>query len=271
MMYRFFLLGMTCFMHAATRYQERLVDHFDNPYLLYNAGCDALQEKNYEQACLYFEQACQFAQALPESSQKELWYNHGNSAALQQDYDQALSIFERYEERFPGDERVTKKIDYLRSLKEQQSQENQSEKPEQSSSDEERSKDSQSQDQHEQAGKGNEQQRDTHDTPNRDQQQREQHNDAQSKQNTENAHDQGQDETERKSSDQKGADEGKEKQHNGTPQQKKYDHSQDTKKIDNDRVEQLVQGAVDQDQQFQKEFIKAQTQGMGRHVQGKRW
>lgn len=272
---------------ALRRLNESLIDHPDDPSLLYDAGVVSYKSGNYKQAQDYCKRATK-SKIIESGLQKQAYFNLGNAHVALKEYKDAVDAYEQALKLEPSDERVKHNLQKAKMLLEQQKKEQeqkQNEKHEQEKQDQQKqeqnkqqgqqNKDTQDDKKQQQNGnqgnqdkdQKNEQKQDSKQDKQKDSQGQDQRN--QQGQQQQDKQQQGSNGTDSKDQQQSGAQDKKEKQQqknsggNGREQKeqdtsgKQPDHKP-TDKTSNDSQEQ---GQGDQGQQQKPERSPADTEG----------
>lgn len=117
------LSGLSIF--CSTDYGKKVLERPFDPYILYNAGLEAAQQKQYEQANNYFDLA--FERTSDEELRYKIQYNQVNALTHQQRYEKALEVCESLYNRRSDDKRLPPKIEFLKNMLTQQEKEKTSE------------------------------------------------------------------------------------------------------------------------------------------------
>ena len=113
--------------NALQRLNTSLIDHPDDPSLLYDAGVVTYKSGDYKQAADYFKRATH-AKSIELSLQKQAYFNLGNSHSALKQYKEAVAAYEAALKLDPTDERVRHNLKKARELlkaEEQKKQEQQ--------------------------------------------------------------------------------------------------------------------------------------------------
>lgn len=111
-----------------------LVDNPADPALLYDAGVVAYKQKNYQQACTYFQRA-RDAQKVGQELSERINFNLGNTHVKQKNLQEALDAYEKVLRINPENEKARHNRDKVKEMMEQQKQEQNNQNNDQSSND----------------------------------------------------------------------------------------------------------------------------------------
>ena len=109
------------------RLNSNLIEHPDDPSLLYDAGVVSYRSDNFKQAQDYFKRASQ-SPLIEKPLQKQSFFNLGNAYCALEEYKQAVSAYEDALRLDPNDERVQHNLKKARELLAAQQKKNEEQK-----------------------------------------------------------------------------------------------------------------------------------------------
>lgn len=259
------------------RLNASLIDHPDDPSLLYDTGVVSYKSANYKQAQDYFKRAAQ-SKVIEKPLQEQAYFNLGNSCCALQEYKDAISAYEQALNIDPTDERVQHNLKKARELlaaqqqkeKEQEQQKKEQEKKQEQQSEQQdksqQKQDSESQEQQNQQGKSDKDKKQQGKGQNEQQDKQSGNQESEGKQDQQGGADK---QEQKKNGSQRGSGEQQDQQTNKDNKQQKSEEQQsgNGQKQDGSDVQEKQQG-----NDKQSEGAQQKEQGSGReqfdHKQG---
>ena len=104
--------------------KRALIEHPDNPELLYDLGVSSYKNRDHEHALSYFSKAAQSSQASTQLQEQAL-FNAGNTHAALKQLPEALKAFEEVLVRNPHNSKAAHNKDIVKKMLEEQKQQEQ--------------------------------------------------------------------------------------------------------------------------------------------------
>lgn len=104
--------------------QMVVVNRYESPSVLYDAGVTSFQTKKYKEAATYFEQVISHGKTKPDLKEQAL-FNAGNSYVALKELPKAITCYEAILRQNPDHKRAKHNLDIVKKMLEQQEQEKQ--------------------------------------------------------------------------------------------------------------------------------------------------